>query len=201
MSIIFFFAFCTFCNLYFWLCTFCALLRQHKILLPVACFHLSWRKFCLLFISTIRPIRPQPRFYLHSRWFSEVGVACFQQSWERRILSVAFDVLPRKTRQIKNSEGVRHNGLSEIVTPVFWEDGFQIAIQSHFIALVKIDLGQGLNKQTLWHSTFFSFQPNWGFKMGDYDKCFLKNLFLVKMISWTLTGGKSRQIAASLWSF
>ena len=159
------------------------------------------KEILLIFISMIRPTRPQPRFYLHSRWFSEVGVACFQQSWERRILSVAFDVLPRKTRQIKNSEGVRHNGLSEIVTPVFWEDGFQIAIQSHFIALVKIDLGQGLNKQTLWHSTFFSFQPNWGFKMDDYNKYFLKNLFLVKMISWTLTGGKSRQIAASLWSF
>ena len=160
----------------------------------------------LIFISMIRPTRPQPRFYLHSRWFSEVGVACFQQSWERRILSVAFDVLPRKTRQIKNSEGVRHNGLSEIVTPVFWEDGFQITIVTfHCFGQnwfgIKIDLGQGLNKQTLWHSTFFSFQPNWGFKMDDYKKCFLKNLFLVKMISWTLTGGKSRQIAASLWSF
>ena len=176
----------------------------------------------IIFISVIRPSRPQPRFYLHSRWFSEVGVACFQQSWERRILSVAFDVLPRKTRQIKNSEGVRHNGLSEIVTPVFWEDGFQITIvtfhcfgqnwfgikidldQNWFgskLIWVKIDLGQVLNKQTLWLSTFFSFQPNWGFKMDDYNKYFLKNLFLVKMISWTLTGGKSRQIAASLWSF
>ena len=131
----------------------------------------------LIFISMIRPSRPQPRFYLHSRWFSEVGVACFQQSWERRILSVAFDVLPRKTRQIKNSEGVRHNGLSEIVTPVFWEDGFQITIVTfHCFGQnwfgIKIDLGQGLNKQTLWHSTFFSFQPHWGFKMDDYNKCF-----------------------------
>ena len=103
--------------------------QEPLILADVICEQpLILEEILFIFISMIRPTRPQPRFYLHSRWFSEVGVACFQQSWERRILSVAFDVLPRKTRQIKNSEGVRHNGLSEIVTPVFWEDGFQITI-------------------------------------------------------------------------
>ena len=200
MSIIFFFAFCTFCNLYFWLCTFCALLRQHKILLPVACFHLSWRKFCLFLFPWSDPPDPNPVFICTAADSVKLVWPAFSNLEKGGSCRLLLTSCQERRDKLKIQKASGTMACRKLLHLFSGRTAFK-SLLSHFIALVKIDLGQGLNKQTLWHSTFFSFQPNWGFKMDDYNKCFLKNLFLVKMISWTLTGGKSRQIAASLWSF